>query len=126
MVNIPSQQGHRQPLKEVKQDSWLLSRGGHGPQNFGYQKAQLLQECLQRESEGVVRKEKFKCRRGQRTNGMDIISKLPFSVITAPTDSSKSPEFPMHVVHPYPTILKPCSFKYFCSPLQNAKKKKQT
>lgn len=38
----------------------------------------------------------------------DIIIALPFSVIAEATDSSKSPEFPIHVVHPYPTILKPC------------------
>lgn len=37
--------------------------------------------------------------------------------MAAATDSSKSPEFPIHVVQPYPTILKPCWFKYFCSPL---------
>ena len=29
---------------------------------------------------------------------------VPFSEIAEATDSSSSPEFPMHVVHPYPTI----------------------
>lgn len=48
---------------------------------------------------------------------IEIIYPLPFSVMAAATDSSKSPEFPIHVVQPYPTILKPCWFKYFCSPL---------
>jgi hypothetical protein len=32
---------------------------------------------------------------------------VPFSVIADATASLISPEFPMHVVHPYPTILNP-------------------
>jgi len=41
----------------------------------------------------------------------------PFSEIAEATDGSSSPELPIHVVQPNPTILKPCSFRYFCSPL---------
>lgn len=48
---------------------------------------------------------------------------IPFSDIAEATDSSKSPELPIQVVQPYPTIWKPCSFKYFCSPLHKSKKK---
>jgi len=40
------------------------------------------------------------------------------------TDSSSSPELPIHVVHPNPTIWKPCSFRYFCSPLPKREKMK--
>lgn len=32
---------------------------------------------------------------------------LPFSLIADDTASLRSPEFPIQVVHPYPTILNP-------------------
>jgi hypothetical protein len=37
---------------------------------------------------------------------------IPFSVMAADTDSSRSPELPMQVVHPYPTRWNPCLLKY--------------
>lgn len=46
-----------------------------------------------------------------------MIFQLPFSEIAEATDSCRSPELPIHVVQPNPTILKPCSFRYFCRPL---------
>lgn len=47
--------------------------------------------------------------------------RIPFSDIAEATDSSNSPEFPMHVVQPYPTIWKPCWLRYFCNPLDETK-----
>lgn len=44
---------------------------------------------------------------------------IPFSAISVATDSSSSPEFPIHVVQPYPTVWKPNWFKYSCKPLND-------
>lgn len=43
---------------------------------------------------------------------------VPFSVIASATIWSRSPEFPIQVVQPYPTRLKPWSLKYFSKPLK--------
>jgi len=37
------------------QDSWLVSGGEHALQNYGYQKAQLLQQCLYEKSTADVK-----------------------------------------------------------------------
>jgi hypothetical protein len=88
-----------------------------GLQSYGFQKGQQPRWCLpNRQFIIVLASIWYYGREAKRWIYKKIV---PFAVIASATIGSRSPEFPIQVVHPYPTKLKPRSLKYLSKPLNH-------